>query len=51
MTVSKESKIYLGNEMKSKWWQRLNGFDFFVILGGLVNLFVIAFLVGYWLLH
>jgi len=32
-------------------WQRLTGFDIFVILGGLVNLFVIIFLLGYWLLH
>jgi hypothetical protein len=39
----------MSNEVKSKWW--LNGFDIFVILGGLVNLFVIAFLVGYWLLQ
>jgi len=31
-------------------WQ-LSGFDIFVILGGLVNLFVIIFLLGYWLLH
>ncbi len=39
------------NEIKAKWWQRLNGFDILVIFGGLINLFVIIFLLGYWLLY
>jgi hypothetical protein len=29
----------------------LNGFDYFVLAGGLINILVIGFLVGYWLLH
>ncbi len=29
----------------------LSGFNIFAILGGLVNVFVIVFLLGYWLLH
>jgi len=37
--------------VKANWWQHLNGFDIFVILGGLVNLIVIGFLLGFWLLH
>jgi len=41
----------LSNEIKSQWWQSLNAFDIFVFLGGLVNLLVIGFLLGYWLLH
>jgi divalent metal cation (Fe/Co/Zn/Cd) transporter len=44
-------KQIMSNEVKSKWWQHLSGFDIFVMLGGLVNLFVISFLLGYWLLH
>jgi len=56
------------NKVQMNGWQRLTGFDIFVILGGLVseenvfagtysqkhfplNLFVIIFLLGYWLLH
>jgi len=38
------------NKDQMNGWQ-LSGFDIFVILGGLVNLFVIIFLLGYWLLH
>jgi len=30
---------------------KLSGFDYFVLTGGLVNILVITFLVGYWLLH
>jgi len=30
---------------------KLNNFDYFVIAGGIVNLLVIATLIGYWLLH
>jgi len=30
---------------------RLHAFDVFAAAGGLVNLIVIALLVGYWLLH
>ncbi|MDM8564133.1 hypothetical protein QUF74_00595 [Candidatus Halobeggiatoa sp. HSG11] len=36
---------------EAKWWQRLNGFDMFVILGGFINLLVVILLIGYWLLH
>jgi len=36
---------------EKRWWQSLNGFDFFIILGGVINLLVIAFLLGYWWLH
>ncbi len=32
-------------------FRRLEGFDLFVLAGGLVNLLVIGYLVGYWLLH
>jgi hypothetical protein len=28
----------------------LNGFDYFVFAGALINILVIGFLVGYWLL-
>jgi hypothetical protein len=41
----------ISNEIQLKGWQRLNAFDIFVILGGLINLIVISYLVGYWLLH
>ena len=37
--------------VKNKWWRKLNGFDLFVIAGGTVNLLVIFYLIGYWLLH
>lgn len=30
---------------------KLSGFDYFVLVGGLMNILVITFLVGYWLLH
>jgi len=30
---------------------RFNGFDIFVLAGGAMNLIVITYLVGYWLLH
>ncbi len=30
---------------------KLNGFDYFVLAGGLMNLIVITFLLCYWLLH
>jgi len=30
---------------------KLDSFDHFVITGGIVNLLVIATLIGYWLLH
>ena len=30
---------------------RLDGFDRFVIAGGIMNLLVIVVLIGYWLLH
>lgn len=39
------------SDITTKWWQRLNGFDIFVILGGVINLFVVVLLIGYWLLH
>lgn len=35
----------------NNWWQRLNGFDLFVIAGGVVNILVILYLLVYWLLH
>jgi hypothetical protein len=31
--------------------KRFNGFDVFVLAGGAMNLLVITYLVGYWLLH
>lgn len=31
--------------------RRLHGFDAFALTGGLINLIVIALLIGYWLLH
>jgi len=30
---------------------KLEGFDYFVLAGGLINIVVITYLVGYWLLH
>ena len=30
---------------------KLNGFDYFVLAGGLINIIVITYLVGYWLLQ
>jgi hypothetical protein len=45
MVTSDESEIY-----NTKWWQCLNGFDMFVILGGIINLFVVVLLIGYWFL-
>lgn len=30
---------------------KLDGFDHFVLAGGLVNVVIIAWLLGYWLLH
>jgi hypothetical protein len=44
-------KISKDKTVSKQWWRSFNGFDIFVILGGLVNLFVIGFLLGYWLLH
>lgn len=31
--------------------QRLTGFDYFVFAGALVNLFVVIYLAGYWLIY
>lgn len=31
--------------------RRLDGFDTFVMAGGLVNVIIILILIGYWLLH
>jgi hypothetical protein len=36
---------------KNNWWRKLNGFDLFVMAGGVVNVLVILYLFGYWLLH
>ncbi len=30
---------------------KLSGFDYFVLAGALINMLVIGFLVGYWMLH
>ena len=30
---------------------KLDRFDYFVLTGGLVNVIVIAYLLGYWVLH
>ena len=35
--------------LKQKPRIRLNGFDYFVLTGAIVNLVVIVYLVGYWL--
>jgi len=43
--------VKISNKIESEGWQRLSGFDIFAILGGLVNLLVIGYLLGYWLLH
>ena len=45
MEISKDKTV------SKQWWRRFNAFDIFVILGGLINLLVIIFLLGYWLLH
>ena len=36
--------------IKQKSRFRLNGFDYFVLSGAIVNLLVIVYLVAYWLL-
>ena len=33
------------------WRRLLNPFDLVVLAGGAVNLLVVAYLLGYWLLH
>ena len=41
------------NSMKTaqtKWWQNLSGFDYFVFAGAAINILVISYLFGYWLL-
>lgn len=35
--------------LKQKPRIRLNGFDYFVLSGAIVNVLVIAYLIGYWL--
>ena len=35
--------------LKRKTRIRLNGFDYFVLSGAIVNVLVIAYLIGYWL--
>lgn len=35
--------------LKRKSRIRLNGFDYFVLSGAIVNVLVIGFLIGYWL--
>ncbi len=30
---------------------KLNGFDYFVLVGGAVNVLIISYLIGYWLLQ
>ena len=40
------------SERSVSLWRRLaNPFDLIVVAGGLVNLLVVVFLVGYWLLY
>jgi hypothetical protein len=36
--------------LKQKLRVRLSGFDYFVLSGAMVNVLVIAYLIGYWLL-
>ena len=31
--------------------RRLSGFDYLVIAGGAVNVLVVVYIVGYWLIH
>lgn len=37
--------------MKKNWFLQLTGFDYFVFAGALVNILVVVYLVGYWLLY
>ncbi|MEH6626635.1 MAG: hypothetical protein V7739_09325 [Motiliproteus sp.] len=41
----------MGLVSPKKTEKRLQGFDIFVLAGGLMNLLVIGSLVGFWLLH
>ena len=36
------------NSLHSSGRRRISGFDYFIIAGGLVNLVIIVFLVGFW---
>ena len=38
-------------ERNQTFLRRLTGFDYFVLAGALVNLLVVVYLVGYWLIH
>ena len=38
-------------DRKQTFLQRLTGFDYFVFAGALVNIFVVVYLLGYWLIH
>lgn len=40
-----------GNDGAGAWRRLLNPFDLFVLSGATVNLVVVAWLVGYWLLY
>lgn len=33
------------------FFQRLTGFDYFVFAGALMNIIVVVYLLGYWLVH
>lgn len=37
--------------MKQNFFQRLTGFDYFVFAGALVNILVVVYLTGYWVLY
>lgn len=36
--------------MHLKWLQNFTGFDYFVLTGAFINVLVIGYLFGYWLL-
>jgi hypothetical protein len=38
-------------EQQQHFLQRLTGFDYFVFAGALVNIFVVFYLTGYWLIY
>ena len=44
-------KPRLINALRIAWRRLINPFDLVVLAGAVVNLLVVAYLVGYWLLH
>lgn len=41
----------MGPDRNPTFFRRLTGFDYFVFAGALMNILVVVYLVGYWLLY